>query len=166
MKIEGKCRLRPQTDEDQSFLRKLYSTTRQAELAQVDWSEKQKTDFVDMQYVAQRQHYSQYYPHAEFDIIELENTPNIPIGRLYLDRRLDEIRIVDIAILPEYCGQGIGGMFLQKVLAEAEKNEIAVRIHVENFNPALRLYHRLGFRPIDTNGVYYLMEWSKSNEKN
>ncbi len=34
-----------------------------------------------------------------------------------------------------------------------------VSIHVEHDNPARRLYDRLGFQHVDTNGVYHLMEW-------
>jgi hypothetical protein len=36
-----------------------------------------------------------------------------------------------------------------------------LRIHVERFNPALRLYERLGFRPIEDKGVYLFMEWTQ-----
>jgi hypothetical protein len=32
-------------------------------------------------------------------------------------------------------------------------------MHVEQFNRALRLYHRLGFRQIADQGVYLLLEW-------
>jgi ribosomal protein S18 acetylase RimI-like enzyme len=34
-----------------------------------------------------------------------------------------------------------------------------VTIHVEVFNPALRLYERLGFKKVAENGPYHLMEW-------
>ena len=39
--------------------------------------------------------------------------------------------------------------------------QLPVRIHVEANNPAMGLYKRLGFRQIDTNGVYWLMEWRR-----
>jgi predicted GNAT family acetyltransferase len=50
-------------------------------------------------------------------------------------------------------------MLMRNVLAAAAAEGQAVSIHVEIFNPAMRLYERLGFRQIDTYGVYHLMEW-------
>jgi hypothetical protein len=40
-----------------------------------------------------------------------------------------------------------------------------LRIHVERFNPALRLYERLGFRQIDDRGVYLFLEWRGDNSQ-
>jgi ribosomal protein S18 acetylase RimI-like enzyme len=50
-------------------------------------------------------------------------------------------------------------VLLQEVLDEGAASGRSVSIHVESYNPALRLYDRLGFREIDTNGIYKLMEW-------
>ena len=86
-----------------------------------------------------------------------------PIGRLYVDRRTEEIRIIDIALLPEYRGKGVGSKLIRALLDEAEQERMPVRIHVERFNPALRLYRRLGFKVVEDEGVYYLMEWARAN---
>ena len=150
------------SEKDLPFLKNLYHTTRQAEMDLVDWSDHDKREFLEMQFKAQHQHYQQYYPNATFDIIENSGEP---IGRLYLDRREDEIRIVDIALLPQHCNLGIGSFFLKKIIAEAESKGVVVRIHVENFNPAIRLYERLQFNHIDTNGVYHLMEWAPQQNR-
>ncbi len=109
-----------------------------------------------MQFEAQTHHYDEHYSDAEFLMIEREGRP---VGRLYLHRRDDEIRIVDIALLPEERRGGIGGRLLQQVLDEAAETGRMVRIHVEQNNPAMSLYNRLGFRKIDDLGVYHLMEW-------
>jgi ribosomal protein S18 acetylase RimI-like enzyme len=82
-----------------------------------------------------------------------------PVGRLYLHRRQDEIRIIDIALLTEHRGKGIGSLLMLDILEEATQAALPVRIHVERNNPALRLYQRLGFRAIADQGVYWLMEW-------
>src|SRR5688572_13925507 len=149
--------LRPITPDDMEFLCQVYASTRQEEMALVtDWSEAQKTAFLQMQFNAQHAHYAEHYSRARFQIILLNG---VPIGRLYIDRRTKEIRIVDIALLPEYRNQGIGSGLLKEILAEGEQAGLPVTIHVELFNPALRLYERLGFRHIDDHGVYYLMEW-------
>ena len=68
-----------------------------------------------------------------------------PAGRLYVHRGESEIRIVDIALLPEHRGDGVGSALLRDLLAEADADGKRVTIHVERLNPALRLYERLGF---------------------
>ena len=83
----------------------------------------------------------------------------MPIGRLYIDRSEDEIRLIDIALLPEHRGKGIGGSLMRQTLDEARLAGKPVRIHVEHNNPARRLYDRLGFRPVEDQGVYDLLEW-------
>jgi ribosomal protein S18 acetylase RimI-like enzyme len=148
--------LRAIREDDREFLCRVYASTRREELASVPWTAEQKDAFLRMQFRAQDTHYRAHYPHAEFSIILLDGCP---VGRLYLDRRADEIRIVDIALLPEHRGAGIGSSLLRGILAEAARTGKAVTIHVEHNNPALRLYRRLGFTPIGDAGVYTLMEW-------
>jgi ribosomal protein S18 acetylase RimI-like enzyme len=148
---------RPVREEDRVFLRRLYASTRDEELAQVtDWSAEQKEAFLTQQFEAQHHHYQWYYPEASFELI-LDHGD--PIGRLYVWRSAREIRLVDLALLPEARGRGIGTALLGDLLAEAERTDKTVSIHVEHFNPALRLYRRLGFRQVDENGPYVRMEW-------
>lgn len=148
--------LRPRRESDADFLRCLYASTRTAEMDLLPWPDEEKQAFLDQQFEAQTRHYDEHFSDAEFSIVEKDGEP---IGRLYLDRRADEIRIVDIAIVSEHRGHGIGGKLLFDVLDEADRVGKAVRIHVEHNNPALRLYKRLGFRHVDSTGVYFLMEW-------
>ncbi|MGZ8812094.1 MAG: GNAT family N-acetyltransferase [Thermoanaerobaculia bacterium] len=150
---------RPQTPEDSAFLVALYASTRAEEMKLVPWTPEQKDAFLRMQFDAQTAHYENYYSSCAFLVIEREGSP---IGRLYIDRREDEIHIIDIALLPDRRGAGIGTMLLREILHEAAETSKPVTIHVEHFNPARHLYDRLGFRHIDTNGVYHLMEWRSS----
>jgi ribosomal protein S18 acetylase RimI-like enzyme len=147
---------RPIENADQGFLYRLYASTRQEELSVLDWTEAQKRDFLRTQFRAQHTYYMAQFASARFDLILLDGEP---IGRLYLDRRKDEHRIIDIALLPEFRNRGIGGGLLRDILAEAQSAGLPVRIHVEQFNPALRLYRRMGFSETGENGPYYLMEW-------
>ena len=153
--------LRPIEDADLPFLRAVYASTREEELQQTGWPEEQKADFLRMQFDAQHGHYQQHYPTARFDVVLAGDTP---IGRLYVDRRDDDIRIVDIALLPAHRGRGIGSGLLDTILEEAASSGRTVSIHVERFNPALRLYERLGFTQVGDTGVYYLMEWRPPTE--
>lgn len=108
-----------------------------------------------MQFNAQHRYYQENYCGAEFLIILVSK---LPVGRLYIARGADEIRIMDISLLPRHRNSGIGSCILKKLIAEAGDQRKPVRIHVERFNPAIKLYQRLGFVPIGENGVYYFME--------
>jgi ribosomal protein S18 acetylase RimI-like enzyme len=148
--------LRPIRSDDQPFLYKVYASTRLEELAPLRWSAEQQAAFLTQQFNAQHQYYQANYTGADFQIILVNGQQG---GRLYVDRGADEIRIVDIALLPEHRGAGIGSSLIKELLAEAQQAGKVVRIHVEKFNPALRLYERLGFSIIDDRGVYWFMEW-------
>jgi ribosomal protein S18 acetylase RimI-like enzyme len=149
-------RVRDATPDDCDFLCRVYASTRAEELAATDWSDEQKAQFCQMQFVAQDAYYRQHYRTAQFSVIERDG---VGVGRLYVDRWTREIRIMDIAIFPEYRGGGIGTQLLRELMEEAQTAGKTLSIHVEKFNPALRLYERLGFRPIEDKGVYLLMEW-------
>jgi len=149
--------LRPETQADLEFLYQLYASTREQEMALTGWGADQQEAFLRMQFDAQRTHYLRYYPNASFQIIEHQSRP---IGRLYVDRWEKEIRIMDIALLPEFCGQGIGSRLIQTILDEGQQSGKVVSIHVEQFNPARRLYLRLGFQLAEDKGVYHLMKWT------
>lgn len=148
--------LRPIRLEDQPFLYEIYASTRLEELASLGWSADQQAAFLTQQFNAQHQYYQANYPEADFQIILVNDHP---AGQLYVDRRINEIRVVDIALLPEYRNGGIGSRLLKELLAEAAQAGKLVSIHVEKFNPALRLYERLGFSMSDDRGIYWFMEW-------
>ncbi|CAN5681887.1 GNAT family N-acetyltransferase [soil metagenome] len=147
--------LRTATSEDTEFLAAVYEGTRLEELAVTDWSPEQKTQFCRMQFQAQDTHYRQHYPTAEYYVIELEG---VPVGRLYYDCWKREIRIMDIAVLPEYRGRGVGTQLLKDLLKDAADSGKILSIHVERMNPALKLYERLGFTVTEDKGLHLLME--------
>jgi ribosomal protein S18 acetylase RimI-like enzyme len=149
--------LRPITREDDAFLARVYASSRAEELAITDWSEEQKGDFCRRQFDAQSAYYAANYQDASFQIIERDG---MPIGRLYVARWEKEIRIVDITLLPEFRGSGIGTKLLRDLQEEARTAGKSLTIHVERFNRALTLYQRLGFRQVEDKGVYLLMEWT------
>ncbi|MEZ4903413.1 MAG: GNAT family N-acetyltransferase [Spirosomataceae bacterium] len=155
--------LRPITEVDLPFLLEIYAGTRAQELALVpDWTEEHKRLFVTQQFMAQHQYYQEFYKGADLQLIINEA---IPIGRLYVHWNYspNEVRIMDIAMLPEYRGKGIGSSLLKAILQKGEVLEKIVTIHVEYNNPALQLYERMGFKKVgEFNSVYYLYEWQPS----
>lgn len=147
--------LRPATDADLPFLSRLYASTREEELAGVDWPQEQKDAFARQQFEAQHAWYREQYAGASFDVVEVDGEP---AGRLYVDRWPREVRIVDISLLPQHRGRGVGSALLAALFAEADAAAKPVSVHVERFNPALRLYGRLGFAFREDKGVYLLLE--------
>lgn len=148
---------RPISTDDLDFLLRVYRSTREEELAMIaDWTAEMKDAFIRQQFSAQHAWYQEHYVGAEFQVILVDGEP---AGRLYVHRRPAEIRLVDITLLPEFRKGGIGTSILRDLLAEGEAAGKPVTIHVEVYNPAMRLYERLGFRPIEDRGPYRLLEW-------
>ncbi|MCX7557405.1 GNAT family N-acetyltransferase [Xanthomonadaceae bacterium JHOS43] len=148
-------RLRSIVEADLPLLERVYASTRTEELAQTDWDDAQKAAFLHFQFHAQHQHYITHYADAEFFVIERDDAAT---GRLYLHWRASELRIVDIALLPEHRGAGIGSALLHALIDAAAARGAFVSIHVEKMNRAMALYYRLGFRKAGEHGVYDRME--------
>ena len=150
--------LRAITAQDDAVLAEIYASTRRQELAPIlDWSVGQKEAFLRQQFAAQHRYYQEAFPAASFDLVLWGAQV---VGRLYIDRRARELRVIDIALLPQFRGSGVGTRLLQGVFAEAEQGGASVSIHVERLNPALRWYRRLGFQLVEDKGVYLLMRWT------
>lgn len=144
----------PAGDDDLAFLEEVYVSTRAQEVAGTGWSEELQRQFLGEQFSLQHRHYRTHYAGAHWLIVLKGETR---VGRLYLVRWPAELRIIDIALLPEARGRGIGSAILADLLAEAHAQELAVSIHVERTNPALSLYLRLGFAKAGEHGIYDLM---------
>jgi ribosomal protein S18 acetylase RimI-like enzyme len=149
--------LRLRTADDDAFLRDVYIAYRWEEMTVTGWPEAERVAFLRDQERMQRIQYDRNYPDAAWGVIEVAG---VAAGRLYLELVAGELRIIDIAFMPPWRGQGIGGGLLTAVQAQAQAlGARKVSIHVEQNNPALRLYQRLGFQPIELRGIYWLMEW-------
>lgn len=150
--------LRDVTPEDDAFLREVYASARALEMAVVPWSDEQKTAFLKLQFDAQDSYYRAQFPAAEFQVI-MNN--DAAVGRLYLLREGDEIRILDITILPDFRSQGIGTSLIKPLLDEAASGDKKVTIWVENFNPSQALFRRLGFSLVQEDGINQLLEFRR-----
>ena len=153
--------LRPVGPDDNDFLMEVYGSTRAEELALVPWTSEQRGAFIQHQFTAQQEHYSQNYPAANHDIILSDGRQ---VGRLYVARLEREIRIVDITLLPDERNAGIGSYLISELLNEAERTNRFVRIWVEEFNPSLHLFERFGFSRSEQQGIHILMEWTTGNK--
>jgi ribosomal protein S18 acetylase RimI-like enzyme len=147
--------LRPYRDYDREFLFKLYASTRADEIAPFGWPPAQQEAFLRMQFTAQQQWYIMSYAQAEHQIIEQDG---VPIGRLMVSRAQPVAVLVDIALLPEHRGKGIGGGLVRALIEQCNQARLPLRLQVLKTNPALRLYERLGFNRIGEDQIYIQME--------
>lgn len=150
------AKLRPVVPEDEHLLLEIYASTRAEEISVVPWTNEQRQAFIEMQFKAQQDHYKQKYPAADHDIITVNE---MPVGRLYVAQLEDQIRIVDITLLPQYRRDGVGTYLITQLIHEATSTQRPLRIYVETFNPSLNLFHRLGFTRTAQNGMHFLLEW-------
>jgi len=153
--------LRPVGNEDQAFLLEVYASTRALEMAMSGWDQAQQAAFVELQFAAQKQYYSAAFPQGEHNILLLNGEP---AGRIYTAESDDLIQIIDITLLPSRRNAGIGTPLIQEVLARGQAAAKPVQIYVENYNPSLRLFERLGFLKIQEDGLNFLLEWRPSPE--
>jgi RimJ/RimL family protein N-acetyltransferase len=148
--------LRAASDEDEAFLREVYASSRAQELAMVPWNDEQREAFLRMQFDAQHSYYHAQFPEASYQII-LQDAE--PIGRLYVLRQEEEIRVLDVTLLAQHRGAGIGTSLMRELMDEADQTAKAVNIWVEEYNPSRSLFERLGFSKVHEEGVNYLLEY-------
>lgn len=148
--------LRDEREEDLGFLARLFASTREQEFTAAGWPAELLGPFLQSQFEAQRRHYRAHYPYCLFAVLECTG---VPMGRLYLDDRGEDLNVVDISLLPEWRGQGIGAGLLEALQGFAGMAGKGLTLMVEINNPARRLYRRLGFAETADHGVYLAMAW-------
>lgn len=156
--------MRNANDDDIPGLRAVYADTRAEELADVSWPLATKQNFLDQQFKLQHQHYLMHYAEAEFLVIEHENTVQ---GRYYLLRTAPEYLIIDISLLSERRGQGIGRALIEASQQEAEALGLGMQLQVLEYNVrARKLYEKLGFIVTDSADMHLHMRWPSGNVGN
>ncbi|MCE3263047.1 MAG: family N-acetyltransferase [Pseudoduganella sp.] len=148
--------MRPAEAGDMSFMQQLYSSTRSAELHMGGCDLATETLLQGLQFKAQQTCFQTEYPQADLAVIMDRERP---IGRLYVNYGPNELRILDICLLPEYRNRGIGLGLLRSLQAQGERLRLPVRANVMLGSPAQRLLQRCGFETLGMDGIYNVMEW-------
>lgn len=148
--------LRDATPDDQPFLLKLYASTREQEIAAWGWDAAQSEEFLRMQFQAQQTSYGQMYEGATHEIVTINGAP---VGRILVAEDTSEIRLVDIALLSEFRNRRIGESLIRRLIDQSARQNKPLRLQVLQWNPARRLYDRLGFRITSEDPMYVSMEW-------
>lgn len=143
--------LRPQDEEDQAFLRHLFVSRRWDETcAMPGWNNQQRLAFLHHQADLQQRHYAQHHADAAFLVVERQGQA---IGRICVSASGSALRLVDVALLPDWQGLGIGSSLLRAVITVAEHSARPVELTVDALSPARRLYHRHGFLALTGQGL-------------
>jgi ribosomal protein S18 acetylase RimI-like enzyme len=153
--------VRPATDADDPFLRRVYAAARAEEVAAFGWPDAQVAAFLRQQFDAQRAHYRAAYPDAVEGLVEVDGEP---VGRLYARHSAGALVVLDLALLPEHRGRGVGTALLRSLQADAAAFGVPLRLHVDHTNPARRLYERVGLRPVADDGIRLELEWRRPAE--
>jgi len=148
--------LRPVRDSDEAFLRELYGLTRAEEMKLAGFDAAQQAVFIDMQFRAQHADYRRRFPDGSFEVILCGNEV---VGRLYTARSEEEMRILDMTIMPTHRGRGFGTDLLGRLIDEARRNELPLRIYLDNGSRSTLLFQRLGFTCAKQEGASSLFEW-------
>jgi ribosomal protein S18 acetylase RimI-like enzyme len=150
--------LRPSRPGDTDFERMLHDANRwDLWLADVD------ADFIrgvaEMQQRAQVEGYGTQFPEALYFVIEKTGTA---CGRLVLDFSAGHVHVVDLAMIPEAQGKGIGERVLKAVQSVAAGMGTPVVLMAQVVNaPALRTYEKLGFRAVHRpNPAFVRLAWT------
>lgn len=147
--------LRPEVKRDNIFIETVYRSAREAELNLTNWTEQQKSAFILMQSMAQLFEYKTKFPGAAFQVIIFNKQS---AGRFYTWENDNEIRLIDITLLPKFRGKGIATALLGDLIKRSNKVQKKISLHVDPMSPALHLYLRMGFIHIKNNGRHYYME--------
>ena len=152
--------LRPARTDDQEFLYRLFYSVYSEKLQLVPLNAEEKKTLVELMYQSFTRHYDSLAAGSDDRLVLLNNES---IGRMILFQMREEIRLADLAILPQYRGRGIGTALISQVQTESMMSKRPVRLQVARFDRALKLYQRLGFYKTDAIGPHLHLEWSSQN---
>lgn len=152
--LPGGLNIRPSTSSDVTFIEELYTSLRD-DLNMISCD----SDFVEelkhQQFIAQTSSYEEQFPNAMTFIIEYHSDS---VGRAILDFGAEEVRLVDISLVKQVQGKGLGTAIVQSFIASAEQVRTPLRLSVLNSNfSAKQIYTKLGLVPDGSNGMYDLM---------
>ncbi len=148
---------RPVAKSDEAFLFQLFCSVRADALGPANLPAADLEPLMRMQYAGQRGTYASQFPGAEHSILLQEGQP---VGASYVSRTEEEIRLVDVALLPSHRGAGRGTAVIRALQEEARASGRPLRLKVDVSNvAACRLYERLGFEEVDRSPTHIELAW-------
>jgi ribosomal protein S18 acetylase RimI-like enzyme len=138
----GAVRLRPAQPSDAQFLFDLFRAHHIGMLRLGGLPDPMIENLLAMQYRSRTQSYRDRFPGARWSVIE---SAGVAIGELIAHDEADAIYVVDIALLPERQGRGIGSALIRSVIAAgAARGGVRAMVLLNN-DISLKMFRRLGF---------------------
>lgn len=143
---------RPATEKDLEFLRALrLATMREVVLRHRPWREEEQDQRVM----------------AHFDSGRIILREGREIGLLKVVREADHFHLVQIQLLPDFQGRGIGTAIIQSLQEECGALGLPIVLEVYLSNRSIDLYSRLGFAIVERVDRFCTMRWQrKINQPN
>jgi len=144
--------LRMATSEDRQFLFELHRASMGPYVEELfgPWEDAIQWEFFD-----------RWFRPEETLVVEIAGRE---VGVVGLQYGTDDVYVTRIEIHPDQQNRRIGTAVLRRVLAEAAKTSRTVSLHVFGINPALDLYHRLGFAAVTEEGDRVFMRASPQDD--
>lgn len=156
--------LRPVRPEDEPFLRELRAHVDVERLGLRYWSpdaesERLANQIIAFQFKVHATHYRKVQNARDTKdcIIELNGHP---VGRFIVTQNGEAVYLSDIAVHPNFRGQGIGQTVIEATKRECHESKRLLHLHVDKANAAVQFYANLGFRAIGELPTHYMMEWT------
>ena len=157
-KPEKKIKLAVAAESDGEFLCSVYAATRADEVRSFGWDDVQANAFLGMQFAMRTRSYEMQFPSAVTYVVLFGRTQ---AGSMIVERIDAYISLTDIAVLPEFRGNGIATYLIRVLQDEATASGKPLTLHVDKGNAnALRLYESLGFVVANESDLSYSMQWN------
>lgn len=153
--------LRVAEPEDEAFLYEMFVASRERELAPLP--EELRETIARQQYGIQQGGVEADYPDAQRFVVlgggDRPGGPGAPVGMIILAVRPDTLWVVDVALHPGHRNRGLGAAVIGSLMDTCRQSGRTLKGSVTPYNPARRLYARLGIRELATERGYIALEW-------
>jgi ribosomal protein S18 acetylase RimI-like enzyme len=153
-------RLSKRGKDHEEFVLALFASHKLLELGAQNWPKAMQKQISEMQFNAFEVSIKKEYPGAHDSLISVDSEL---AGRIIVNETEDNIRIINLSLLPAFRNKGIGTKLIKDVISEASIKKKPVYFDVDKHNPAISLYIRLGFNVVKDNEVSYTMAYKAEN---
>lgn len=143
---------------DETLLYALFAVVRTEELGMAAWPPALREQVLRTQFRAQQEGCGRVHGTHETRLIVSDGHP---VGWVIVDRGGAELHGIDLGLIPEARGAGIGTQIIRALQQEASATRRGMVLDVQRTNArAVALYERLGFRTESVTDTHLLMRWT------
>lgn len=151
----GNVHLRPETPDDDTFVRGLLAELKAAEFAPLALPAEALAQLVESQVAIYRHGHAIQFPDARHQVITTQDYGRA--GYLAMVHHGDALHLTQFLVASALRGRGIGTATLATLLGTARSDGLRLRLSVNPWNPARRLYERMGLSVVGESPVALTM---------